>query len=114
MDFPGGGIVAAGDRNAHSPVWSGRAKHRSSAAPFWENLIEENSLEIQNSEMTTRYGGQCHSIIDLALSRGVGMQRAIGGKEHSPSSDHEVIIWEVSEKSKPPALEHFAGWDRSG
>jgi len=42
------------------------------------------------------------------------MQWAIRGEEHSTNSDHEVIIWEVSEKSKPPALEHFTGWDLSG
>jgi len=42
------------------------------------------------------------------------MQWVIGGEENSTSSDHEVIIWEVSEKSKAPALEHFTGWDPSG
>jgi len=63
LDFPGGGIVVAGDMNANTPVWNGSAN----ATPFRENMVKENNLEIQNSEGTARYGGQCHPIIDLTF-----------------------------------------------
>jgi len=36
------------------------------------------------------------------------------GDEHCTSSDHEVIVWEVCEVSKPPVLDCFIGWDLSG
>ena len=64
-------VIVAGDMNAHSTMWNGRA-----IAPrnhtFWENLIVHHGLTIHNSEKATRSGpnARCHSIIDLTLSKG--------------------------------------------
>ena len=44
------------------------------AAAFWEDLIETYNLTIHNSEEATRSRAkaECHSVIDLTLSKGNG------------------------------------------
>ena len=42
-------VIVAGDMNAHSPMWNGRAVALRNRA-FWENLIETHGMTIYNSK----------------------------------------------------------------
>ena len=87
-------MIIAGNMNAHSQMWNGRATSRWNA-PFWENLISDHSLVVWNSEEATRVGSDNHSVIDLTLSSpGVELNWSIDSKE-ATSLDHEVIMWEI-------------------
>jgi hypothetical protein len=61
-------VIIAGDMNAHRTVWNCRATGRRNTA-FWEKLIEDEALEVWNTEEATRVGTEArnHSIIDLTL-----------------------------------------------
>jgi len=98
MNFPR--VIVAGDMNAHSPMWDGRAAKRQNDA-FWEQLIVTYGLTIHNSEEATRSGANavCHSIIDLTLSKGdVDLQWSVSHEDNSAGLDHEILVWEVVEE----------------
>jgi len=113
-------VIIAGDMNAHSQMWNGRATSRRNA-PFWENLITNHSLVVWNSEEATRVGGNNHSIIDLTLtSASIELNWCIDSKE-ATGSDHEVIVWEVlggipgsRDTSKEVTGWDISGWDSTG
>ena len=49
-----GGTVLAGDFNAHSRRWDpGRRVQRNAA--FWEDVIDENGLDVGNDGQPTNY-----------------------------------------------------------
>ena len=88
-------MIIAGDMNAHSTVWNGRATGQKNAV-FWEKLIEEEVLVVWNTEEATRLGSPNHSIIDLTLSLpNVELNWRIAGEKDTTGSDHEVLVWEV-------------------
>jgi len=108
-------VIIAGDMNAHSTVWNGRATGRKNAV-FWEKLIEEEVLMVWNTEEATRLGGPNHSIIDLTLSSpNVELNWSIGGEKYATGSDHEVIVWEVLGQGTVGGVsKDTTGWDISG
>ena len=65
-----GGTVLAGDLNAHSTRWDPRCQVQL-IATFWEDVIDDNGLEIGNDgEAThhwTREGHEGESVINLTL-----------------------------------------------
>jgi hypothetical protein len=90
-------VIIAGDMNAHSTVWNGRASGCSNAT-FWENLIEDEALVVWNSEEAIRVGPRAgnHSIIDLTLSSpNIELNWSTAAEEDATGSDHEVIAWKV-------------------
>ena len=100
-------IIIAGDMNAYSRMWNGRAAYQRNDT-FWEDLIRVHGLTIHNSEEATRSGAntECHSIIDLTLTKGnVNFRWSIADEGQSTGSDHEILVWEEIEKNQggPPA-----------
>jgi len=94
-----GTTVFAGDSNAHSVQWDPRCQVQWDAA-FWEDVIDENGLEIGNDdgEVThhcTTDGHEGESVIDLMLVNRPITQWSILANDHATGSDHEVIEWEV-------------------
>ena len=88
-------VIVAGDMNAHSTMWNGRTTTPRNQS-FWENLIVDHEMTIHNSERATRSGAnaQCHSIIDLTLSKGnVELRWSIVYEDHSSDLDHEILVW---------------------
>jgi len=63
-----GGTVLAGDFNAHSSRWDPRC-HLQRNATFWEDVIDENRLEIGYAGRATHHcttkGHEGESVIDL-------------------------------------------------
>jgi len=66
-----GATVLAGDFNPHSRRWDLRCRGQRNAAP-WEEVIDENVLEIGNDGQSThhwtREGHEGKSVIDLTLA----------------------------------------------
>jgi hypothetical protein len=64
---------------------------------FWEDVIDENGLEIGNDgEAThhwTREGHEGESVIDLTLANRPITKWSILADDHATGSDHEVIEW---------------------
>jgi len=105
-------VIITGDMNAHSQMWNGRATSRQNA-PFWENLISDQSLVVWNSEEATQVGGDNHSIIDLTLSSpGDKLNWSIDSEE-ATGSDHEVIMWEIlgGTPNSRDSSKEVTGWD---
>jgi len=64
--------------------------------------MQAHGLAIHNSEEATRSGtnAECHSIIDLTLTKGnVDLRWSIVYESQSTGSDHEILVWEVIEKN---------------
>jgi hypothetical protein len=108
-------VIIAGDMNAHSTIWNGRATGRRNAV-FWEDLIEKEELMVCNTEEATRIGGRNHSIIDLTLSSpNVELNWSIAGDKDATGSDHEVIVWEILRQGPVGGVSNdTTGWDISG
>jgi len=108
-------VIIAGDMNAHSRVWNGRATGRKNAY-FWEKLIKEEVLVVWHTEGTTRQGGPNHSIIDLTLtSLNLDLNWGIAADKDTTGSDHEVIVWEVLGQGALGGVSNdTTGWDISG
>jgi len=68
-------------------------------ATFWEDVIDENGLEIGNdgrpTHHWTREGHEGESVIDLTLANRPITRCAILADDHATASNHEVIEWEV-------------------
>jgi len=66
-----GGTVLAGDFNAHRARWDPGCQVQRNAT-FWEDVIDENGLEIGNDTRAThhwaREGHEGESVIDLTLA----------------------------------------------
>ena len=112
MDAPR--VIVAGDMNAHNRMWNGRAAYQRKDV-FWEDLIEPHDLTTHNSEEATRSGAkvECHSIIDLTLTKGnVDLRWSIASEDQSTGSDHEILVWEVVEQDqRRPSWKVTTGWD---
>ena len=93
-----GGTVLTGDFNAHSLQWDPRCQVQRNAT-FWEDVIDENGLEIGNDGRAThhwtREGHEGESVIDLTLANRPRPKWAILADNHPTGSDHEVIEWEL-------------------
>ena len=94
-----GSTGLAGYFNANSIRWDRRCQgHR--VAAFWEDMIDENGLEIGNDgEATpnwTREGHEGKSVIDLTPSKQpIPKWSILADDDHATRSDHLVIEWEV-------------------
>jgi len=85
-------------------------------AAFWEDVIDENGLEIgKDGEAThhwTREGHEGESVIDLTLANRPITKWSIMGDDHATGSDHEVIEWEVDvERQEEAGHERVVGWN---
>ena len=93
-----GGTVLAGDFNGHSTTWDRRCQVQLNAT-FWEDVIDENGLEIGNdwraAHHWTTEGHECESVIDLMLANGPNTMWSILADDHAMGSDHDVIECEV-------------------
>jgi len=111
-----GSTVLAGDFNAHSIRWDPRCQVQRDAA-FWEDVIDENGLEIGNDgEAThhwTREGHEGESVIDLTLAnRPITKWSILADDDHATGSDHEVIEWEVEvDRQEEAGHERVVGWN---
>jgi hypothetical protein len=89
-----GSTILAGDFNAHSIRWDPRCQVQRDAA-FWEDVIDENGLEIGNEgEAThhwTREGHEGESVIDLTLANRPITKWSILADNHATRSDLMVI-----------------------
>jgi hypothetical protein len=87
-------------------------------AAFWEDLIDENGLEIGNDgEAThhwTREGHEGESVIDLTLAnRPITKCSILADDDNTTGSDHEVIKWEVEVDRQEEEVGHerVVGWN---
>jgi hypothetical protein len=110
-----GGTVLAGDFNAHSKRWDPRCQVQRDAA-FWEDVIDENGLEIGNdgrpTHHWTREDQEGESVIDLTLANRPIVKWTILADDHATGSDHEVIEWEVGvDRQEEADHETVVGWN---
>jgi len=110
-------VIVAGDMNAHSKMWNPMMTCKRNHI-FWEQLIENESLFVWNTEEATRIGlgAENHSIIDLTLSSpNVELNWSLLGEE-ATGLDHKLIVWEVQGTPNPRAdtSTETTGWDISG
>jgi len=86
-------------------------------AVFWEDLIDENGLEIGNdgegTHHWTREGHEGESVIDLTLAnRPITKWSILADDDHATGSDHEVIEWEVEvDRQEEVGHERVVGWN---
>ena len=89
-----GGTVLAGVFNAHSTLWDPRCQVQSDAM-FWEDVIDENGLEIGNDGRAahhwTREGHEGESVLELTLGNRPITKWSKMADDHATGSDHEVI-----------------------
>jgi hypothetical protein len=107
--------ILAEDFNAHSIRWDPRCQVQGDVA-FWEDVIDENGLEIgNNGEAThhrTRDGHVDESVIDLTLGNRPITQCSILADDHATGSDPEVIEWEVEvDRQEEAGHERTEGWN---
>jgi len=110
-----GSTVLAGDFNAHSIRWDPSCQVQRDAA-FWEDVIDENGLEIGNdgeaAHHWTREGHEGESVIDLTLANRPITKWSILADDHATGSDHEVIEWEVEvDRQEEAGHEQVVGWN---
>jgi len=88
-----GGTVLTGDFNTHSKHWDPRCQVNQNAA-FWEDVIDENGLEIGNDDRSTHHWARENQegdlVINLMLASQPSVQLTILVDVHSTGSDHEV------------------------
>jgi len=93
-----GCTVVAGDFNSHSKRWDPRCQVQRDVA-FWEDVIDENGLEIGNdsrpTDHCTREDQEGESVTDLTLANRPIVKWTILADDHPTGSDSEVIEWEV-------------------
>ena len=110
-----GGTVLAGDFNAQSKRWDPRCQVQRDAV-FWEDVIDENGLEIGNdgrpTDHWTREDQEGESVIDLTLANRPIIKWTILADDHATGSEHEVIEWEVGVDRQAEAdHERVVGWN---
>ena len=111
-----GSTLLGGDFNTHSIRWDPRCQVQRDAV-FWEDMIDENGLEIGNDgEAThhwTREGHKGESVIDLTLAiRPITKSSILADHDHATGSDHEVIEWEVEvDRQEEAGHERLVGWN---
>ena len=68
-------------------------------AAFWEEVFDENGLEVGNDGRPTRYWAredqEGESVIALPLAIGLITKWFILADVHATGSDHEITEWEV-------------------
>jgi len=103
-----GGTVLTGDLNAHSIQWDPRCQVQQNAA-FWEDVIDENRLEIGNNGRATHHGmredHEGESVIDMTLANQPITKWSILADDHTSGSVYEVIEWEV-QPDRPEEADH--------
>jgi hypothetical protein len=110
-----GGTVVAGDFNAHSKRWDPRCLVQWDAA-FWEDVMDENGLEIGNdgrpTDYWTREDREGESVIELTLSNRPIIKWTILAEDPTTGSNHEVIEWEVGvDRQEEADYERVVGWN---
>jgi len=109
------GTVLAGDFNAHSKRRDPRCQVQQNAG-FWEDVIDENRLEIGNdgrpTHHWTRKDQEGESVIDLTLANRRIVKWTILADDHATGSDHELIEWEVGvDRQEEANHERVVGWN---
>jgi len=110
-----GSTVLAGDFNAHSIRWNPRCPVQWDAV-FWEEVIDQNCLEIGNDGEATHHwtseGHEGESVIDLTLAnRTITKWSILADDDHATGSDHEVIELEVEvDWQEEAGHERVVGW----
>ena len=93
-----GGTVHAADFNAHSTRWDPKRQVQRNAM-FWEDVIDENGLEIGNDGRATHHGTrevhEGESVIDLTLPNRPTTKWSILADDDATGSDQEFIAWAV-------------------
>jgi len=90
------GITIAGDMNAHSRMWNGRAAYKRNDT-FLEDTIQAHGFTIHNSEEATRSGAnaESHCYYRPHPDQGVvDLRQSIADESQSTRSDHEILVWE--------------------
>jgi len=110
-----GGTVLAGDFNAPSKRWDPRCQVQRDAA-YWEDVIDENGLQIGNDGRPTHYSTredqEGELVIDLTLANCPIVKLTILADDHATESDHEVIEWEVGvDRQEEADHERVVGWN---
>jgi len=110
-----GGTVLAGDFNAHSSRWDPRCQVLRNVT-FWEDVIDENGLEIGNDGRATHHWTrEClegELVIDLTLANRAITKWSRLAENHAMGSDHEVIEWEVeADRREESDHEWVVGWN---
>ena len=110
-----GGTVLAGDFTAHSKRWDPRWQVQQDAS-FWEDVIDENGLQIGNdgrpTDHWTREDQEGKSVIDLTLANRPIVKCTIVADDHATGSDHEVIEWNVGVHTEEQAdHDRVVRWD---
>jgi len=85
-------------------------------AAFWEDMIDENGLEIGNdgrpTHHWTREDQNSESVIDLTLANRPLVKCTILADDQATGSDHQVIEWEVrGDWHKKADHERVVGWN---
>jgi hypothetical protein len=85
-------------------------------ATFWEDVIDENGLEIGNDGRVThhwtREGHEGESVINLTLANRPITKWSILADDHTMGSDHKVKEWEVEADRQVEAdHERVVGWN---
>jgi len=110
-----GSTNLAGDCKAHGIQWKPRCQVQWDAE-FWEDVIDENGLEIgHDGEAThhwTREGHEGESVIDLTLANRPITKWSILADNQATGSDHEVIEWAVEvDRQEEAGHERVVGWN---
>jgi hypothetical protein len=101
--------------NVHSSRWDPRCRERQNAV-FWEEVIDENGLEVGNDGQATHYwtrdDHEGKSVIDLTLVSRPITNQFILADGHTTVSDLEVIEWEVDvDRQEEAEYEGVVGWN---
>jgi len=85
-------------------------------AAVWEDVIDENGLEIGNDGRPTHHGTredrEGELVIDLTLANRAIVKWTILAYDHASGSDHEVIEWEVGvDRQEEADHERVVGWN---
>jgi len=83
---------------------------------LWEDVIDENGLEIGNdgrpTDNWTRQDQEGESVIDLTLGNRPIVMWTILANDHGFGSDHEIIEWYVEvDMQEEPDHERVVGWN---
>ena len=110
-----GGTVLVGNFPTHNIWWDLRCRVQRNDT-FWEDVVDENGLEVGNYAQPTHYwtreDHKGESVIDLTLAYRPITKRFILADDHATGSDNNVIKWEV-EADRQEEADHgrVVGWN---
>jgi len=83
---------------------------------FWEDVVDENELEIGNDGEATHHwatgGHEGRSVINLTFAHSAVTKSFIPGDDHATGSDHKVPEWELEvARQQAAGHERVIGWN---